>query len=658
MIGTDTIMLGQQMDLEVTAYDIFNLSVSAPVMVSLACNKDNNLVLPGSRCQYSLGGTRLVQVNKQSDEENTLNRTAFYIKGPQQQSLSARSVVLTWETLENAPVSLAHLDVQVRSQCKYGYVYDAHEQKCTCSSSNHVHCNETTYTACVEEGYWFGEVDNDGTYEAIPCPFGNCNYTIGSCPTGPCPGKNAFCNLRDEDRNALCYGNRANILCSQCKPNSSFTFDAIKCTDQCSGWSIVWVIGLILVFWAFLIAALLVITGLDFHIGSGRLYCFLFFFSVLQYFVGGTFPSPVLYVIEVVITGFIQLNPKFWGFIPVCLYEGLHSMWYMVLSYIHPLFLGCVILVLVCCSRKHRLPCFHERRGINAICILLYLSFFSLTQTSLSFLAPVTFTTQNNSLTTRVSIDADLGYWSTTHAVFVPVAILVQLCLVIPFLLLLIFSPCLNRFPVFGQAMHRLKPIIDEFQGCYKDSYRSFAGFYLAWRQIIFLLDLVSTSQFVTIYLLQISSIIMLLIHAVFQPYKDQWLNALDAVFIADLQLLSILHGSTANVVFESPVLLVIKKVIIVILVLLPLMYFAVLCLYPIGKRIFVHLPCRRKLRQLHTVVEHTEWEREPLIFEQSNCSINQLSINDHSKSRNRVPTTSVVGLSASDSFSANYHDM
>ena len=644
-----TVMLGELMKLKVIAYDIFNNSVNAPMMVSLAC-KDQ----PDEQCPYTLAGTTLVQVNA-SDTNTTnkmttnLERTTFFIKGPEP---SNDRVTLMWQTLENGPVSLAFLDVNIR-QCRFGYVYSDMDQRCVCFNSPHVYCDEASYTSCVEEGYWFGEVNNDSTYIAVPCPFGNCNYT-GGCPTDSCAGKPFFCTLYDEDLDALCYGNRSGILCSQCKHNANFAFDAIQCntSDQLTA---LWSILLVLVFWLALCVALLVIVRLDFHIGSGQLYCFLFFFTVLQYFVGGTFPFIELYHIELVVTGFIQLNPKFFGLIPSISFPPDFNMWFNVLSYVHPLFLGCVIMLLVCCARKYHLPFLHERRGINAICILLYLSFFSLSQTSLSFIAPITFSEN----ITRASIEPKIGYFKVDHRdkdtiiflTFTIIAILVQVTLVIPFLCLLIFSPLMIRFSIFDKLVQRLKPIIDEFQACYKDNCRPFAGFYLTWRQIIFFIGLIE-DNFVTIYLLQISSIIMLLVLAIFQPYKKQWLNALDALFVTDLILLSILHGSTANKVFATNSLAFFKKVIVTCLVLFPLVYFILLCLSPIAKRAYSFI-FRKKQKQLHDFTEHTADEREPILFEQSGRYTNKSESITGSVDApvNVQPTTTVVGISSTASY-------
>ena len=539
-------------------------------------------------------------------------------------------------------------------ECELNYYYDPLKQKRTYFASDNV-CYYRN-TTCVQEGYWFGTLPSNNThmiYGAFPCPFGFCDFS-GHCSGENCSHKSFFCEIFEP--NALCYGNRGGVLCSQCAQNYSFTFDAVDCapSEDCRLVYIFVMIGLVLAFWALLVTVLLVVVYLDLRIGSGRLYSFIFFFSVLQFFVGGSFPSKFLFVIELVVTGFIQLDPKMFGLIPICIPgDPLHSMEYAFLRYIHPLFLAVVIVLLICISKRRALPLFHHnQRATNAICILLYLSFFSLTQTSLSFLVPVRF---QNSTTMYASLDPTVMYFTSNHLWMAILALFTQVVLVVPFLCLLVLSPLLVRW--FN--LLRLKPVLDEFQACYQDRYRSFAGFYLTWRLVIFLLSSVG-DYFVNIYLLQVMAIILLMVHAMFQPYREQWLNVLDTLFITDLILLSILHGSTANVVFESPGLTMFKDIVVHLLVLLPLVYFVSLCLWPILKRVFDFLFNRKgKKRMLRNVGGDTDTAerdiagREPLLFQQSFHS-SELNIPRGTDRKNcdvprpRLPTTSIVGLSQS----------
>ena len=110
--------------------------------------------------------------------------------------------------------------------------------------------------------------------------------------------------------------------------------------------------------------------------------------------------------------------------------------------------------------------------------------------------------------------------------------------------------------------LDKLKPLLDSFQGCFKDNCRWFAGLYLLYRVLIVLnMYLISTENF---YLtLEIQLILMLLVHAVIQPYKRRRHNIIDFFLFANMAVINaismfnfrqaqLLHGvSTVFQVFQ-----------------------------------------------------------------------------------------------------------
>ena len=128
----------------------------------------------------------------------------------------------------------------------------------------------------------------------------------------------------------------------------------------------------------------------------------------------------------------------------------------------------------------------------------------------------------------------------------------------------------------------RIKPLLDEYQACYHERYRWFAGYYLACRVFVFIFSLINLGEFGSIFFLQMICIVILVIHTVIQPYKEQWLNVLDSILLADLAIYSLFNGSTANVVlggYSSAV----RGVLVHSLILIPLLYFPSLSLYKLN---------------------------------------------------------------------------
>ena len=653
-------MLGQEIDLNVTAVDLWNQSVNGFAAVHLACVTEEDGVKSTTydNCHYSLGGSALIELTEESKE-----RMTFYVKGEKPVN-SSSNLVLVWVTVQEPPsVSFLYFNV---TRCKLGYVYNKDLRYCECYQSDNVACLPDNYKSCVQHGYWFGEIMDDH-YAPYPCPFGNCNYTVGGgCPTEQC-GKDGtahqfFCKLPDgpDSSDVFCLGNRGGIMCADCSQNHSYTFDGLMCAhnDQCSGAYILLLFFFVLLFWVLIVGILLAAVRLDLHLGSGRIYCFIFYFSVLQFFVGGTFPSFGLYVIELTLTGLIQLDPKVFGLIGVCIQINLNSIHYTMLRYANPLFLTLVVVGIILVSRRYsNINMFS--RGINTVCILLYLSFLSLAFSSLLILTPVQFQNIN---VTYVAIEPTVAYFDPAqHLPYALVALTVEILFVIPFLTLLVLYPFLLRFKRLN--LTRLKPILDEYQSCYKDHLRSFSGFYLIALQIVFSLSLFDLGSFKSIYFLQIFSIAMLTVHSVVQPYKEHWLNVQDSLLLLDLVLLSILHGNTANIVFDEAHWF--KTTLVYILILLPILYMIILCLAPAVKWLLKIIKNKQTANgaiqeEISTAQQSdtTDLEREPLLFYNDSTTIinsEEQPVVAASSSRGMsVPSYSVIALSNSSNWGQN----
>ena len=591
----------------------------------------------------SLYGIRTVGVTA------NLTQVPFFISGPQPNDVV---LVVKWWSVTNTSVS-GNLILKI-THCKMGYIYNDSKQICVCydKDPDDIDCNNSDYTVCVKSGQWYGPIDNN-MYSIYPCPFGNCNYTVaGGCPNSKGSCQPFFCPL-SENSDDLCLYNRGGILCSNCSTNYSFSFDAIRCVleTSCSNWHIGSFALVTILFWFLTVCVFIAIAKLDLRIGSGQLYCLVFYFSVLQYFVRGEFPSEFLYFVELFFSGFMQLDPKIFGLLEICIpNDKLNNLHYAAFHYINPLFLTVVIVLLVIISWKWpRFALFrNSSTGINMICIVMYVIFISLTQASLEVLTPIHFPGMSNE--TYVMLQPNIVFFDPAkHLPYAIVALLTQIVLVIPYLSLLLFSPYLIRISWLN--LTRIKPILDEYQACYKDQYRFFVGYYLTCRQLIFILSLV-LHETEYIYTLQVISIMLLTLHCLVQPYKKFLLNVVDGVLILDLVLLSILHGNTANIVFAEVMLL--KIILVHVLVLVPVLYCICLCLNPLVQLIIKKYNCFHKTQRSTSRGTNTyepsygsyeALEREPLIFDSNSGKYNTCE-RVSSNARQDKFTSTVVGVS------------
>ena len=88
-------------------------------------------------------------------------------------------------------------------------------------------------------------------------------------------------------------------------------------------------------------------------------------------------------------------------------------------------------------------------------------------------------------------LSPDIQYLHGHHIAYIIPAIIFTIVIVIGFPLLLLLEPFLNSKINFI----KIKPLLDQFQGCYKDKYRCFAGYYMICRLVIVLLVIVKISD-------------------------------------------------------------------------------------------------------------------------------------------------------------------
>ena len=135
-------------------------------------------------------------------------------------------------------------------------------------------------------------------------------------------------------------------------------------------------------------------------------------------------------------------------------------------------------------------------------------------------------------------VSPDIEYLHGRHLAYAIVAVLFTILIVIGLPFLLGLEPFLNSKINFV----KIKPLLDQFQGCYKDKYRYFAAYYMICRLgIITIIIANSSNDFVLQYLLLAVCVITALIHLILKPYSNPLLNDFDGAILHLLILISAL---------------------------------------------------------------------------------------------------------------------
>ena len=232
--------------------------------------------------------------------------------------------------------------------------------------------------------------------------------------------------------------------------------------------------------------------------------------------------STYTYTIISSFAAILLLKLKFLGYIPWCFFPSvslLTSKWFELIG---PSVVAVVLLLTVYLARcSPKLLEHFQKSPLQAMCVLLLVLFWSLASTVITpmYLSGIE--------RARVHLQPDVAYLTGDH---IPLWII----------FVLTFSRFLN--------LHRLKPILDEFQSCYKDSYWWYGGVYFIMWTILQVLVISSNYE-----LFQTVITVLTVTHCrLLQPYCKKWLNVMGRLFLGSLSISSCLlsnSGTMVNVV-------------------------------------------------------------------------------------------------------------
>ena len=417
-----------------------------------------------------------------------------------------------------------HLTVQL-SPCHPGFWYHNMSQKCECyNSTNIVFCSGSSST--IKRGYWFGSMTGKPTVTF--CPINYCNFTC-------CETTNGYYHLSPV-RDNQCMLHRSGTACGNCEVGYSLSFDSTECINvkTCTIGQTILLVTLIILYWIAITVAVFVM--MYFKVEIGYSYGITYYYSIVDILLTQNWflSNKQLYTLINVMSSITKITPQFLGHF--CLVQGMSGIDQQFVHYIHPLAVSFILVLISCLARKsRRLSSFISRGIIRFICFLLLLSYTSVATTSLLLMRLLIFRNVDKIYT---YLSPEIEYFHGRHLIHGIVAILFTLAIVIGFPFLLLFEPFLNRKINFV----KIKPLLDQFQGCYKDKYRCFASYYMICRLVIIIIIIInSSSDFIAHYLIITACVVINLIHQLLKPYADNNLNLFDGVILNLTILVSVL---------------------------------------------------------------------------------------------------------------------
>jgi len=411
------------------------------------------------------------------------------------------------------------------SPCHLGFHYNNDTKMCACygNSDNIVSCSSNT--SSIKRGYWFGKVNDNIT--VTKCPNNYCNFTC-------CETTNGYYQLSPARTNQ-CNLQRHGPACGSCKEGYTLSFDSVECVNvsKCTPGQTVLIIISSMTYWIILVTLVFIITY--YYAGIGYWYAITYYYSVVDILLSNTlYTTQGLFTTVSVISSVAKVRPQFLG--QLCLVQNMSGIDQQFIHYVHPLAVT-IIVSIICLSARisFKISAFVSRGIIHVICFLLLLSYTSVATISLLLLRSLSFYNVDKVYT---YLSPDIEYFHGRHLPYFITAILCALMIVIGLPLLLLLEPFINHKINFT----RIKPLLDQFQGCYKDRYRSFAAYYMICRLVIIVIVISNSSNDnTTQYLLVTINATLSLIHVTIRPYASSLLNVFDGFILHLMIVMSML---------------------------------------------------------------------------------------------------------------------
>ena len=326
-------------------------------------------------------------------------------------------------------------------------------------------CNIDDQTILRPAGSWImGRINTDNNY----------TYQVSShCPFDYCLPHSSHLNLSNPDYQ--CQFNRTGVLCGRCEQGLSTVFGTSQC-KQCPNYYLFLVLPFILVG----ISVIMLLFISNFTVVDGNINGLIFYANIVSINGSVFFPSYESTKHAYVLISFLNLDLG----IEVCFYNGMDDYAKMWLELIFPIYLIFIATLLILTSRySSGIQRITARRALPVLATLFLLSYTKILRTVSSVLFSYsTITSLPSQNTTLVwSVDTEVQLFGVKFTALFIVCLVLFLIL-LPFNTVLIFTRTLSQF----KCINQFKPLLDAYQGPYKDRFYYWTGLQLLLRAVFY----------------------------------------------------------------------------------------------------------------------------------------------------------------------------
>ena len=361
-----------------------------------------------------------------------------------------------------------------------------------------------------------------------------------NCPFHYCKSEENEFTLDNQDDQ--CASNHSGVLCGACQQGLSLALG----TSQCLKCSNVYLL-LLIPFALAGVALVFLLLKCNLTVSVGSINGLIFYANIIQvnhptFFPQGTKGMNLLTKFLSVFIGWMNLD---FG-IQTCFFTGMTAYTKTWFQFAFPAYVWIMVGFMIYGSRHF--PTVSRLIGSNAVQVLATLFLLSYAKLLRTVIATVYSTTLKgrNSYTPLVwLLDGNVLFLRGPHIALLLMALVVILVYIIPFTTLVLLAPCLqshSNYRLLRLVNIKLKPLLDAYQGPYKDKFRYWTGLMLLLRVVLFIVFAGNVLGKPEINLFAVIVSILLLVAFYWNAggvYKKALWNTTESFYLLNLAVLS-----------------------------------------------------------------------------------------------------------------------
>ena len=379
-------------------------------------------------------------------------------------------------------------------------------------------------------------IDHQSFVRPFPLWIGYQNHSErilvhDTCPFGYCKTESTEVTLNTTDMQ--CEFDHSGVLCGGCKKGLSVVFGSSRCRSCSNGY-----LAFLLLF---LLAGFLLVLAMiycDLTVSKGTLNALIFYANIVRVNQSIFFPPGQINAFTVFIA-WLNLDLG----IELCFYDGMDAYGMTWLQFLFPIYIWVIVGVIIVASWYSSTVA--RISGSNAIAVLatlFLLSYTKLQRTILSAFSSTVINTHDGDSFPVWLYDGNVPFLGTKHAFLFTAAIAAGIGFVLPFTLVVLLGPLLQAKLGYRMLQLRLTPILDAYQGPYKDRFRCWTGIMLLVRSFLllaFVLNILGSPRLNLAIIMSTIAVSLGFTWNVGAIYKKLINNILETFYIVNLGLLA-----------------------------------------------------------------------------------------------------------------------